>query len=194
MGATLDGSVFCWKTEGIKSERGEHAVSLHRAEADDRIADGVVADVALMCRPARIGVHAQHVVGGPRIVIVDLVGTPRGPALLPARLDLFEVVVLNHRFRLTAESAFFEARPRGDVRESSDTSTGNIWPSRGRSSAGRALDWQSRGSRVQVPSPPPKRPSRWHNCQRCACCFGRAIPTTIPSKTGQSQGIHAITR
>ena len=27
---------------------------------------------------------------------------------------------------------------------------------RGRSSAGRALDWQSRGSRVRVPSPPPE--------------------------------------
>ena len=31
-------------------------------------------------------------------------------------------------------------------------------PPRGRSSAGRALDWQSRGSWVRVPSPPPESP------------------------------------
>ena len=41
----------------------------------------------------------------------------------------------------------------GERRRGADCYRGG--PSRGRSSAGRALDWQSRGSWVRVPSPPP---------------------------------------
>ena len=55
---------------------------------------------------------------------------------------------------------------------------------RGRSSVGRALDWQSRGSWVQVPSPPPNNlPSR------CAFSFAES-PRCPGERAAPSSGVH----
>ncbi len=67
----------------------QHRVAVHGAVADDQVAEGVVAHVAHVGRPRRVGVHAQHVVVRARVVVVDLVGAlsrqrcchrPRWPA------------------------------------------------------------------------------------------------------------------
>src|SRR5580658_2783809 len=75
---------------------------LHRPVTDEEVAEGVVADVALVRRPARVGVHAEHVIRRARIVRVDLVGAVVRPAPLPALFDLGEVVDLCHPPRIAA--------------------------------------------------------------------------------------------
>ena len=72
----------------------EHGVAVHGAVADDQVAEGVVAHVTLVGRPARVRVHAQHVERGPGVVVLDLVGAASVPAVLPLALDLLDVVRL----------------------------------------------------------------------------------------------------
>ena len=79
-----------------KPNGDEHRVALHRPIPDEHVAEGVVADVALVRRPARVGVHAQDVVGRTGVVGVDLVGAVLLPTSLPAGLHLPEVVSVGH--------------------------------------------------------------------------------------------------
>ena len=62
----------------------KNCLPVHRAVPDEKIAERVVADVALVGRPARVRVHAKDVRGRARVVHVHLVGVLVDPALLPA--------------------------------------------------------------------------------------------------------------
>ena len=188
VGAGLDGGVLRRQAERVEAERGQHGLTQHGAVADQQVAEGVVADVAHVGGPRRVGVHGQDVGRGARIVGVHLVGALVGPALLPFLLDFDDVVGPCHgsRWYRGASRPRCPCRPgaEGSVDPCQAASPGSAtmdipsWrrvrvarpdrcsrgirpvdcvPSgqlRGRSSAGRALDWQSRGSWVRVPSPP----------------------------------------
>ena len=87
VGPGLDGGVLGRQAEGVEAERGEHALALHGLVADGQVTEGVVAHVALVGGPGRVGVHAQRVVLRPGVVVVDLVGALLLPAALPLPLD-----------------------------------------------------------------------------------------------------------
>ena len=188
MGPRLDGGVLGGQAEGIEPDRAQDPLALHGLVADGQVAEGVVPDVALVGRPRRVGVHAQRVELLPRIVVVDLVGALVIPVALPLALHRIDVVCACHATRVgdtlvgsepnqgvPAGSDGSSIRPSAGVRDGprrvSPTASVALhhW---GRSSAGRAPDWQSGGSWVQVPSPPPKFLMR-------ASGFGRKFRRTI---------------
>ena len=68
----LDRGVLGGQPEAVEAHRRQHAVALHRAVADDQVAERVVADVAHVRRPARVRVHAEDVERRARVVVVDL--------------------------------------------------------------------------------------------------------------------------
>ena len=78
--AGADGGVLGRQAEGVEAERREHGVALHGAVAHQEVAEGVVADVALVGRAARVGVHAQDVLRRAGVVGVDLVEAARRPS------------------------------------------------------------------------------------------------------------------
>ncbi len=96
MFAGANGGVLGGQPEGVEAEGRENGESLHGAVANEQVPEGVVADVALMGRPARVGVHAQHVLRGAGIVGIDLVEMAVSPALLPLELDFLHVVGARH--------------------------------------------------------------------------------------------------
>ena len=79
--AGLDGGVLGREPERVEPERGQDGLAVHRPVPDEEIAEGVVADVALVRRTARVRVHAKHVRRRARVVRVHLVGVLVGPAL-----------------------------------------------------------------------------------------------------------------
>ena len=172
MGPGLDGGVLGGQAEGVEPDRAEDALALHGLVADGQVAEGVVADVALVRRPRGVRVHAQRVELLPGIVVVDLVGALVIPVALPLALHRSDVVRACHATRvgdtLVASGpnrGGSGAAGRASISERrSGARDGTRWVSPtasvvlhhwGRSSAGRAPDWQSGGSWVQVPSPPP---------------------------------------
>ena len=169
MGAGLDGGVLGRKAEGVEADRAQDALALHGLVADGQVAEGVVPDVPLVRRPGGIGVHAQRVELLPGIVVIDLVGALVVPVALPFALHRIDVVRACHgtrvgdtpvpsgqrRRRFSGRGSPFRGcpGPRSETGRVSSTASVGVhhW---GRSSAGRAPDWQSGGSWVQVPSPP----------------------------------------
>ena len=172
MGPGLDGGVLGRQAEGVEPDRAEDALALHGLVADGQVAEGVVADVALVGRPRGVGVHAQRVELLPRVVVVDLVGALVVPVALPLALHRVDVVRACHATRVgdtpVGSGAGSGCPGRGRPELGAAVRGGRDGPRRvsptasvdlhhwGRSSAGRAPDWQSGGSWVQVPSPPPK--------------------------------------
>src|SRR4051812_5827567 len=94
--AGLQGRVLRGETEAVEPDRAQHAVPVHRAVADDQVAERVVADVTHVRRPRGVRVHAEDVVLGPRVVVRDLVGGRVAPVLLPLALDRLYVVPVVH--------------------------------------------------------------------------------------------------
>ena len=83
--------------------------------------------------------------------------------------------MLAHPTRAGARATGRCPRPAAPISTGAEGGVLITWRvSRGRSSVGRALDWQSRGSRVRVPSPPRKGPGQM------ACDLGAYTPP-IPS-------------
>src|SRR5581483_9520707 len=62
--------------------------------AGHHVAHGVVAHVAHVDAPRRIGEHLQHVVFRPRVVVAGAENAALVPGLLPARLGLAGVVAV----------------------------------------------------------------------------------------------------
>ena len=81
------------RPEGVPADGVQDVEAAHALVARDHVGDAVVADVADVDVARRVGQHLQAVELGPRRVLRDLEGAGLGPALLPARLDLVEVVV-----------------------------------------------------------------------------------------------------
>ena len=100
MGPGLDGRVLGRETERVEPDGRQHPIAPHGAVPDEQVAHGVVADVAHMSRTTRVGVHGEHVVGRPGIVVVDLVCAFVEPVLLPAGLEGLGVVAVGHPPRL----------------------------------------------------------------------------------------------
>ncbi len=88
MDAGADGGVLGREPEAVPTDGREDVVPPHRHEAGEQVAVGVVADVTLVQRPGRVGIHAQVVELGPGGVGLHLEDARGGPALLPLGLDL----------------------------------------------------------------------------------------------------------
>ena len=73
------------QAEGIPAHRMQHIIALGAAEAGDDIAHGVVADMAHMDAPRRIGEHLQHIAFG----LVGMGRRGEQGARVPFRLPVF---------------------------------------------------------------------------------------------------------
>ena len=87
------GGILGGQLEGVPADRVHHVEALHPLGSSHHVGDAVVADVAHVDVARGIGQHLQAVELGPFRVFRDLEGALLGPVLLPARLDLVEVVV-----------------------------------------------------------------------------------------------------
>ena len=104
MGPRLDGRVLRRESERVEPEWAEHALAQHGLIANGQVTEGVVAHVALVRRPRRVGVHAQRVELLPRVVVVDLVRPRFFPVALPLLFDSFDVVRPSHPTRVGEEA------------------------------------------------------------------------------------------
>ena len=94
MHLAVDGGVFGRHAEGVPAHRVQH-VEVHRAfEARHHVAHGVVAHVAHVDAPRRVGEHLQHVVFRPRVVVLGGEDALLGPHALPALFGLAGVVAV----------------------------------------------------------------------------------------------------
>ena len=93
--AGLLGGVFRRQAEGVPAHRMEHVEAPGALVAGEHVAHGVVAHMAHVDAPRRIGEHLEHVIGIARIVIGDDEGLVVLPGLLPARLLDTRVVALD---------------------------------------------------------------------------------------------------
>ena len=117
MRACCDGGVFGGQAEGVPAHGVQHVEAAHPLIARERVADGVVADVADVERAARIGQHFQHVDiwawrGSPRPVEGGVL-----PALVPLQFDLFVVVRLFRHSVGRKHAPRLEGLPGGRRRE-----------------------------------------------------------------------------
>ena len=125
----LDGGVFGRKAEGVEAQGRENGLTLHRLVADDEVAKGVVAHVALMGRPRRVRVHAEDVEGRPGVVVVDLVGPLVQPPLLPLPLDGVEFVRPRHCGQMLSAAPGAPGRRRRPDRALLPRGMGQPWVS-----------------------------------------------------------------
>ena len=93
MGAVLDRGVLGRQAEGVPAERMQHVEAAHPLHARDDVADHVVADVADVRVPRRVGEHLEAVELRLGRVLGDLEGRARPPAVLPLLLDCLGLVV-----------------------------------------------------------------------------------------------------
>ena len=89
----LDRGVLGRQAERVPPDRVQHVHPAHGLAARDHVGDAVVADVPHVDVARRVGQHLEAVELGPLRVLRDLESPALGPDFLPARLDLFEVVV-----------------------------------------------------------------------------------------------------
>ena len=83
----LDRGVLGRQAEAVEAHGRQHGVAVHRAIADDQVAEGVVAHVSHVGPAARVRIHAQRVVVRAGVVVVDLVRAVVAPVRLPFGLD-----------------------------------------------------------------------------------------------------------
>jgi len=76
-------AAFSGQAEGVEAEGRQHRLAEHGLVAHHQVAEGVVANVALMGGARGIRVHAQGVEALARIVVIDLVGALVEPTGLP---------------------------------------------------------------------------------------------------------------
>ena len=90
----VDGGVLGRHAEGVPAHRVQHGVARGAFEARDHVAHGVVADVAHVDAPRRVGEHLQHVVFRAGVVVLGGEDGLGVPGLLPTGLGLAGVVAL----------------------------------------------------------------------------------------------------
>ena len=90
----VDRRVLRRHAEGVPAHRVQHGVAHRPFEARHHVAHGVVAHVAHVDAPRRVGEHLQHVVFRPRVVVLGGENAALGPDLLPAGLGLAGVVAV----------------------------------------------------------------------------------------------------
>ena len=86
--APLDGSVLCWQAEGIPAHRVEHPVAAQPRCAGDHVCDHVVAHMAHVQVPRRIGEHREGIETGAIRFRRRVVEALLGPGLLPVAFNL----------------------------------------------------------------------------------------------------------
>ena len=82
VGPGPDGRILRRQAERVEAEGRQHGEPLHGPVPHQEVAEGVVPHMALMGRPARVGVHAKDVLRGASVVGVDLDRAPRRPSAL----------------------------------------------------------------------------------------------------------------
>ncbi|MGY3454666.1 hypothetical protein ACVWW5_000116 [Bradyrhizobium sp. LM3.4] len=88
----LDGGVLGRQAEGVPAHRMQHVETLGAHEAGQHVAEGVIADMADMDAPRRVGEHLQHIVFRPRIVVLGDEDRLLVPGGLPARFGVAGVI------------------------------------------------------------------------------------------------------
>ena len=94
MDLALHGGVLGRHAEGVPAHRVQHVDAAGALEARDHVAHGVVADVAHVDAPRRVGEHLQHVVFRARVVVGDLEDAALVPGFLPAGFGFPGVVAV----------------------------------------------------------------------------------------------------
>ncbi|OQC73242.1 MAG: hypothetical protein BWX45_00592 [Deltaproteobacteria bacterium ADurb.Bin002] len=98
MNLVLDGGIFRGHAEGVPADRMENVESFHTLVAGHHVADGVIAHVADMDFPRRIGKHFQQVVFLFIRIFDDFEGFFFFPFLLPFFFDGDRIVLHNGGF------------------------------------------------------------------------------------------------
>ncbi len=88
----LDRGVLGGQAERIPAHRMQHVLALRALEARNHVAHRIVADMAHMDAPRRIGEHLEHVILLARIVVLGGEDRLVVPDALPARFGLAGVV------------------------------------------------------------------------------------------------------
>ena len=110
MDLALHGGVLRRHAKGVPAHRMQHGKALRPLHPRHHVAHRVVAHVAHVDAPRRIGEHLQHVVFRPLVVVAGAEDAALVPDLLPARLGLGGVVaVVRHR---QSQSSFGSAGAR----------------------------------------------------------------------------------
>ena len=88
----LDRGIFRRQPERVPAHRMQHVKALGAHVARQHVAERIVADMADMDAPGRVGEHLQHVIFRPRIVVFGGEDRLLVPLALPARLGFAGVV------------------------------------------------------------------------------------------------------
>lgn len=115
--AVLDGGILGGHAQRVPADGVEDIESLHRHEAPDDIADGIVADVPHMDAARGIGIHFEEVKLGFGGVLADLKRLRLCPDLLPLFLDPAKIVLacaVAHGSDVPCFSATLSGIRRGD--------------------------------------------------------------------------------
>ncbi len=90
--AALHGGVLGRHAEGVPSHRMEHGMALRAAIASDDVAHSVVADVAHVDAPRRIGEHLEDIVLRTRVLVADAEYIRTSPGITPFGLHVLRIV------------------------------------------------------------------------------------------------------
>src|SRR6202007_1278776 len=88
----LDRGVLRWQSEGVPAHGVDDVEALGAHIAREYVAERVVANVANMDAPGRVGEHLEHVVFRPGIVVLGGEDRPLVPLALPAQFGFAGVV------------------------------------------------------------------------------------------------------
>src|ERR1019366_282764 len=113
--------------ERVEPERAEDAPAEHRLVANGQVTERVVAHMALVCRPGRVGIHAQRVELFARVVVVDLVRPCFLPMPLPLLFNADDVVRPSHPTRV-GEGGESYVRVRGPRVVGGRAAVGRVGP------------------------------------------------------------------
>ncbi len=94
MHLAVDRGVLRRQAEGVPAHRVQHGVAHGAFEARDHVAHGVIAHVAHVDAPRRVGEHLQHVIFRPRVVVPGGEDLALGPDALPAGFGLAGVIAV----------------------------------------------------------------------------------------------------
>ena len=94
MDLALHRGVLGRHAEGVPAHRVQHVHAAGALVAGDHVAHGVVADVAHVDAPRRVGEHLQHVVFRARVVVRGPEDAALVPDLLPAGFGFAGVVAV----------------------------------------------------------------------------------------------------
>ena len=111
--AVLHGRVLGRQAEGVPAHGMEDVVALRPHIAGNNVAHRVVADVAHMDAPRRIGEHLEDVIARPLILVRRLEDAVVGPSCLPARLRLARIVAFRRHSGSYRPSPAVPARRAG---------------------------------------------------------------------------------